>query len=268
MHRSQFGLLLAICGGAILGLAFHATPRAATAEDKTGSDGDYGTITGQLLLDGDIPEPKVLVAARAAVNDPAVCAAANILSDELIVDAGTKGIANTFVYLRKAGKVHPKLKESATKEIVFDQKGCRFIPHALFARTDQVVIVKSNDPCSHNTRTVPLSNQPVNFLLTPNDRVGRELKNKVPEKLPFEVQCNVHAWMKAYWLILDHPYAAVSDEKGKFLIADLPAGEHELVIWHEKPGYIERKFKVNVVAGATTDVGTIKVPVARFTETK
>ena len=261
------GLLAGLCGGGILWLASNASPRAATAEDNAAAEGAYGTLTGQLLLDGDIPERKVLVAAGAGVNNAAICAAANILSDELFVDPETKGIDNVFVYLPKAAQVHPRLKESAKKEVVFDQKGCRFFPHVLFARTDQVVVVKSADGCAHNTRTVPLRNQAVNFALMPNDRTGVEVKNKVPEKLPMEVQCNIHSWMKAYWLILDHPYAAVSDAQGKFSIADLPAGEHEFVIWQEKAGYIERKFKVLVVAGKTT-VETIKVPVAKFADNK
>jgi hypothetical protein len=263
LMRLRMGLLAAVLAGVGLWLASNAAQRAATADDKA-AESDYGTVTGQLLLEGEIPERKVLVAAGAVVNGAAVCAAANILSDELLVNPETKGIANVFVYLPKAAHVHPQLRESATKEVVFDQKGCRFIPHALFARTDQVVVVKSDDGCAHNTRTVPLRNQPVNLVLTPNDRTGKEVKNKASEKLPMEVQCNIHAWMKAYWLILDHPYAAVTDANGKFKIADLPAGEHELAIWHEKTGYLERKFKVKVVAGETTDVGAIKVPVAKF----
>ena len=106
----------------------------------------------------------------------------------------------------------------------------------------------------------------MNLLLPANDRTGMQVKNKGAEKLPIEVQCNIHNWMKAYWLILDHPYASISDENGKFTIADLPVGEHEFAVWQEKTGYIERKFKVTVVAGETTDVGVIKVPATKFAD--
>jgi hypothetical protein len=259
-------MLTALSAGVGLSLAVHGAPRAEVAKDKdeVAADGEYGAITGQFLLEGDIPERRVLVAAGAGVNNAAICAAANILSDELLVDSESKGIANVFVYLPKAANVHPRLRESSKKEIVFDQKGCRFIPHALFARTDQVVVVKSDDACAHNARTVPLRNQAVNLALTPNDRVGVQVKNKVAEKLPIEVQCNIHNWMKGYWLILDHPYGAISEKNGKFTIADLPAGEHEFVVWQEKAGYLERKLKVTVAAGETTDVGVIKVPMEKF----
>jgi hypothetical protein len=72
---------------------------------------------------------------------------------------------------------------------------------------------------------------------------------------------------------LDHPYAVITDEQGKFTIADLPAGEHELTIWQERALYIEtkdkqRKHKVRVIGGKTTDLGTIEVPIAKFMEQK
>jgi hypothetical protein len=256
------GLLGAVAGGWI--------SREATGDDtNAAADGEYGSLTGKFVLEGEIPRLNPLVEkGNMNINDPAVCSAADIPDDSLVVDPATKGIANVFVYLPKAEKVHPRLTESAKKEVDCDQEGCRFIPHALVVRTDQVVRVKSNDNCAHNTKTNTRSNQPVNFILAANDRTGVEVKNRLAEKLPIEVQCNVHNWMNARWLILDHPYGAVSDKEGKFTIADLPAGEHEFVVWQERVGYVERKYKVKVIGGKTTDLGTIKVPAERFVDKK
>lgn len=226
----------------------------------------YGIITGQIVLDGEIP-PRPLVVKKddPTAKDPTVCAAADLPSDALIVDEKTKGIANVFVYLPKApANIHPDLKASKEKEVVFDQKGCRFVPHVLLARTDQIVRVKSDDACAHNTHTYPVRGQPVNVLLPPNERKGLEFTNKVPETTPMKVSCDIHSWMSAWWLIIDHPYAAISDENGKFKIADLPPGEYVFRVWQEKSGYIERELKVTVTAGKTTDLGQIKAPAAKF----
>jgi hypothetical protein len=266
-------LAAGLCAALLAVLAVEWLPCSATADDKKAeekaADEPYGTIVGQFVIEGEIPQLKPLVAAGAVgVNDAAICAAANVPDDSLVVDPETKGIANVFVYLPKAERVHPKLKESDKKEVDFDQKGCRFIPHALFVRTDQVVLVKSSDNCAHNTRTVPLKNQALNYVLTPNDRIGVPFKNRIAERLPVEIQCNIHNWMKARWLILDHPYGAISDSQGKFKISDLPAGDHELVVWQERVGYVNKKLKVTVVAGKTTDVGTIPVPAAKLAENK
>jgi hypothetical protein len=273
VNRLRFELLAAVCGSGLL-LACEAFPFAASADDKSSSDGEFGTITGQLVLEGDIPKHRPLVEkGDTKVNDPAICAAADVPDDTLVVDPKTKGIANIFVYLPKADRIHPRLKESATKEVAFDQKDCRFVPHALLVRTDQVVRVKSDDSCAHNTKTNTNRNEPVNYLLQPKDRTGREVKNKAPEKLPVKVECNIHRWMSAWWLILDHPYAAISDDEGKFTIADVPAGDIELIVWHERVGYIQtadgqRRHKVTVTAGQKADLGTIKVAAAKFLESK
>jgi hypothetical protein len=274
VNRSRVWLLAAVCGSGLLLLDCDKIPGAASAQEKPGTEGEFGTITGQFLLEGDIPKLKALVEkGDTKVNDAAICAAADVPDDTLIVDPKTKGIANIFVYLPKAGKIHSRLKESATKEVAFDQKDCRFVPHVLFVRTDQVVRVKSDDSCAHNTKTNTSRNDPVNYLLQAKDRTGREVKNKAPEKIPVKVECNIHRWMSAWWLILDHPYAAISDDKGKFTIADLPAGEVELIVWHERVGYVptangERRHKVMVVAGQTTELGTIQIPAATLLDAK
>lgn len=41
------------------------------------------------------------------------------------------------------------------------------------------------------------------------------------------------------WLVLrDNPYMAVTDADGRFAIKNLPVGEHEFVLWHERIGYL------------------------------
>lgn len=225
---------------------------------------DYGTISGQFVFEGTVPARRVLHAKGAAVNDPAICAAGEMLSDELLVDADSGGVANVFIFLPKAAKVHPALKASAVKEVVFDQQGCRFVPHALFARTDQTIVVKSNDACAHNTRMVAGRNQPFNFALTPNDRMGTSLRLKVPERRPIPIECSIHTWMKAHWLILDHPYASVSDQQGRFTIADLPAGEHAFWIWHELKGDFDKAYKLTVKGGQKIDLGKIRMPAVKL----
>jgi hypothetical protein len=230
---------------------------------------EYGAITGQILLEGEIPSPDLIVKkGDPTAKDAAVCAAGDIESESLVVDPKSKGIANIFVYLRKKPKnVHPDLVSTPAdaQEVVFDQKGCRFMPHALFLRTDQTVIVKSGDSCAHNTHTYPLSNAPQNFIIQANDRVGVELKMPIRERLPIQVKCDIHPWMEAYWLILDHPYATKTDKQGKFTLDKVPAGKHTFTLWHEEVGYIERKFNVQVSPGENA-LEPVIVPVARFEE--
>ena len=246
----------------IMGAVVTATPLLQAA------DPGYGTISGQFVLDGAVPERELAVKkGDPAARDPAVCAAADVYADDLVIDSESKGIANIFIYKRKARNVHPDLVKTpdAQREVVFDQKGCRFIPHTMLVRTDQVVVVKSGDDCAHNTHTYPIRGSGLNMVISPNDRNGVKMEHPISEPMPTQVKCDIHSWMVAYWLILDHPYAAKTDENGKFSIEKLPVGTHEFRVWHERVGWIDRKFVVEVAEGAN-ELPVVEVPVARFDE--
>ncbi len=255
---------------------------AAYLSSRTVVADEYGTLKGQFVLKGEIPEPTLLVKkGDPNSKDPDVCAATDLYGDDLVVDRDTKGIANIFVYLRTATKVHPDLMATPAdkKKVVFDQKGCRFIPHCLVLRTDQVVVVKSSDNCAHNTNFIPINNRPDNFIVPRNDRVGHEVAFSSRELLPMPVKCDIHSWMKAHWLILDHPYAAKTDERGHFTIEKLPAGEHQFRVWHERMGWINidnshtvtKNLKDTLtvkIGGGETALEPIEVPVERLTQKK
>lgn len=227
----------------------------------------YGTLVGQFVLDGDIPKlGPAATPSDANGADIKTCGADSVPNEKLVVDGKTKGIANIFVYLQKAPtKIHPSLAKSAEPEVIFDQKICQFQPHGLLVRLDQTVKVLSADPVPHNTHTHPLRNAETNSAVPPNDRKGaNRIQFKVVEKLPISVGCDIHRWMVSWWLILDHPYAAITDAEGKFAIGKLPAGDYEFIVWHESVGYIERKFKVTVPNNGTIDKKQIKVAASKF----
>jgi len=215
-------------------------------------DAQWGSLKGQVILDGQIPKIPLLVEqGNSAAKDAAVCAAQDIPDEKLVIDPTTKGIANVFIYLaKKPAKVYSDLAHSKDKEVKFDQKGCRFVPHAMLVRTDQRVRVFSEDSIAHNTHTYPLKGNSENFIVSPNDRTGVLLKPMtLMERAPINIRCDIHPWMSAYWLILDHPYAAITDVNGNFEIAELPVGTHEFMIWQESSGWLEKKHSVAIEKG-------------------
>lgn len=229
---------------------------------------DWGTITGQVVLDGDVPDPVLLHSKGAQIKGGQVCAATDVYKDDLVIDKETKGISNVFVYLYKKPKsVHPDAKTPDPK-VIFDQKNCLFIPHTLVVQAGQTVEVLNSDPIAHNTHTYPLRNQAVNILIAPNTEKGNgvDVGTNTRESLPHQVKCDYHPWMMAYWLVLDHPYAAATDAKGNFTIKNLPAGDHEFRVWHERAGYIDRKYKVKVGAGDNEPLAPLKVKLADLAE--
>lgn len=217
--------------------------------------GGVGSIKGKIVYQGEPVSLPPKYPKGAAPKDPAVCGVEAVPDETVIVNNG--GLANVFVYLGKApaGALPP----ASSEPVVFDQKHCVFLPHALVVRTTQPVRVLNDDAALHNTHTYPKRNTGFNQGVQPNDRNGVDLVYTKPESEPLQVGCDVHPWMIAYHLPVDHPFAAVSGPDGTFEIKDVPAGKQQFKVWHEKGGVLEKAFSITVKAGETVE---IEIPVA------
>lgn len=224
----------------------------------------YGTLRGQFVLEGEAPTPKILVRKEdPRAKDAAVCAACEIRSESLLVDPKSRGIANIFIFKQTADAVHPELRESP-KETLIEAQGCRFIPHALLLRTDQTIRFRNRDPIPHSVHTFLIENEQAGFIQPHGNSHGVTYQFPKPEKIPLPVRCDIHAHMTAYWLILDHPYAAVTCKEGTFRIEKLPAGNHEFRVWHEAAGWLDKKLEIEIQPERTTTLPVVKVPAERF----
>lgn len=220
-----------------------------------------GTLKGKVVLQGGAPDLPLLIRAGASIKDAEVCAAKDLPNERLVVSPDG-GVANVFIYLRKAppgAEVPPPPEEEA----VFDQKNCRFLPHVFLVRTAQPVTIKNSDPILHNTHTYPGRNNGFNASIKSNGAESTVYDRA--EAKPFEVKCDIHAWMIAYHLPLDHPYAAVTNENGEFEIPDVPSGDHRFQIWHEGAvgGFLSRGYSVTINPDEVTEV-TIDYPLDKF----
>jgi plastocyanin len=240
-----------------------ATPSAAAPSKQEG----YGTLKGQVVFAGDPPAAKVLFEKGKAAKDPEVCAKdAPLLSERLVVDGATKGVKNVLVYLSKPTSVSDDAKKAyAAHPVMFDQTKCVFDPHVLGIMAGEPITLKSSDPVNHNINA-KLKTSAFNQLLAPQGKT--EFKPTGPERTPAEVTCDIHPWMKAWWMVLDHPYFAVTDAKGYFEIKNAPAGTQKVVVWQEavdKSGFVSAPSGDEVVINANdTVVHDVKLEPSRL----
>jgi hypothetical protein len=226
---------------------------------------EWGSFRGQIVVDGEIPERQLLIAKDADIKDKEICAAEDHYAEDLLIDKESRGLANVFVYLAKKPKsVHPDLVESATESLTVTYKGCQLVPHCLICRTDQRLEIGSDDGLAHNPHNYPVKNPASGVSLASNSTFRIKLNLRIAESNPFAAGCDYHSWIRGYWLIVDHPYAALTDKDGKFQIDQLPVGEHIFKIWHERPGYLERSFKFTVTAGEPIEPRKMKLNLARL----
>ena len=252
-------LLASALGLAVLAGSL-ASGRAAMAQ------AGFGTIKGRLVWGvADLPKPELKVKqGDGAAKDPGVCAKSDIPNEDYVVDPATKGVANGFAYVVSPKGANPEaekelLSKAATVDI--DQKGCRFIPHAVALHKNQELVFKSSDPVGHNIRYTGFSIGGFNQMLAPNGTQG--VKMATAERNPVEVRCDIHPWMNGYFMVFDHPFFAVTKPDGSFEISGVPAGTQQLIVRQEKVGFVtpgaRQGIKVEVKPGEATDVGEIKL---------
>jgi len=241
-----------------------ATPTSTTPVKAEG----FGTLKGQVVFGGDAPAPKVIADKGKALKDPEVCAKdAPLVSERLVVDGATKGVKNVLVYLPKPTSVSDEAKKAYDgAKVVFDQEKCVFEPHVLGMMAGVPITLKSSDPVNHNINA-KLKQSAFNQLIQGGSSV--QFSAQGAERTPGEVTCDIHPWMRAWWMVLDHPYFAVTDAKGYFEIKNAPAGTQKVVVWQEaldKNGFLtapsgdEVVIKANdtTVKDYTLDAGRVR----------
>ncbi len=139
-------------------------------------------------------------------------------------------------------------------EITLDNKSCKFVPHVLVAPKGGMLVVKNSDPMLHNSHFYLIRRNKkknvINLALPIKDQVLK--KRKILRKSGLlSVICDIHEFMQAYVMVLEHPYGAVTNEGGAFKFTDVPAGTYKLVVWHE--GFGEKTTEVTVKPGKNTE---------------
>ncbi|MAI72173.1 MAG: hypothetical protein CMM01_14870 [Rhodopirellula sp.] len=216
---------------------------------------------------GDAPAPSAIDVNK----DVQFCGKSKLMNERLLVNPKNKGVKNVVVYVY-TGRGGSKLDAvpASNKTLTLANNACRFEPHIVIAQTGDTLKVTNPDAVGHNANLGFFNNKQQNFTIPAGQEKTVALEESEPAPIP--VDCNIHPWMKSYVVVLDHPFAAVSDENGVLTIKGLPAGE-ELVfrVYHEAGGIKEveidgkseewsrSRFKVDVKPGMN-DLGTVVIP--------
>jgi hypothetical protein len=261
--------LAATAAAAAGGLPVPAILRAAQAE--------WGDLVGRFVYDGKAPARKKLLVDK----DLEFCGKFDIRDESLMVGPDG-GLGNVFVFLRTPkAAVCPELESSLPKQVVLDNVDCIFKPHCLgICYAKQEFRIVNSDPIAQNVDFKPVGDTPANIVL-PASEVRRPPDGKPAKAVeatwkftraqiaPILIKCNYHPWESGYILIRANPYYAVSAPDGTFRIPRLPTGKLEFQLWHERvgpmdaPGWPKGRSELTVQSGVT-DLGTIRLPPARF----
>jgi hypothetical protein len=227
---------IAVCAVAIT--AALATPSRAYQPMPVA---DGGTIKGVVRYVGTPPLPTTI----RVTKDPDVCGREKTVGNLLVASDG--GLRNAVVRLVDIPRGKP-LPDPAT--VTVRQKDCEYTPRVLLFPAGSRVRIVNDDGILHNTNATSEVNRPFSIA---QPRLGQVAEKHIEKpEMPIRVRCDVHSWMGAWWVAEEHPYYAVSDEHGAFVLDDVPPGDYTLEAWHESLGKITRTVTV-------TPRGTIAV---------
>ncbi len=215
-------------------------------------------VTGKVTLKGTPPPEKVIAAVKADANCGKV--AQGEAKTRVYVVGADGGLANTVVYIKKGleGKTFPV----PASKVEIDQAGCMYLPYISAAMAGQTVAIKNSDPFMHNVNVQPkvAGNKGFNIAQATQGTVNDKVFEK-PE-MGIRFACNVHPWMIAYLSVMEHPFFAVSDDKGNFAIkGDLPDGKYTVEAYHQKGGAVTQDIEVK--GGKASAAFTIEVKAAQ-----
>ena len=211
-----------------------------------------GDIQGKITFDGKAPKMKSL-----RMDADPVCVANNEVAPRkewLILDENN-GLKNVLVFVKESPSNSLSSDYSPPENpAVIDQNGCVYVPHVLGVMVGQDLDILNSDGTLHNIHALPKVNKEFNKAM-PRSKKRMTVQFDKSEA-PFKVKCDVHPWMGAFIGVFDHPYFAVTNDDGSYVISGLEPGDYVIEAWHEKLG----SQTANVTVGDSAANFTFKKP--------
>jgi plastocyanin len=183
-------------------------------------DGVFGVVT----LAGPVPK----LAPRPVAADVAICGKGVRPSPALVLGK-QRELGNVFVWLEGArGGDLPR------GPFRIDQKGCSFAPYVQVVSKGAPVTILNSDPVLHNVHATTVKGDALFNKAIPVK--GQSFAERFTTAGVVRIKCDVHPWMNAWVFVAETPFAAVTDEQGRFAFSGVAPGVYRLHAWHELLG--------------------------------
>jgi len=159
-------------------------------------------------------------------------------SEDLVVGR-ERGLRNAVVWLQTPPP-GAAAKENPLPKVELDQRGCAFVPRVVIVPAGGTVEFLNSDRLLHNLHSVGAENPSFNRT----QPRGRAIPITFTRPEIIRVNCDLHSWMRAWVVVADHPFYALTNEAGEFALANVPAGKYTLQIWQESLGTTAREVVV------------------------
>ena len=159
------------------------------------------------------------------------------------VRVATNPVTRAIVYLGAGNG------RAASTNLVLEVRDGVLQPHVQVAVRGATLVLRNNDPTLHVLRIQALNstNAATTILTQAMPYAGFQKAfalNGFRDTTLLRVTGGNGEEMSAYLAVLPHPWAALTDESGRFALSGVPAGSYKLYVWHETLGTLARDVKV------------------------
>ncbi|GKS59447.1 hypothetical protein YTPLAS18_29740 [Nitrospira sp.] len=223
---------------------------------------DGASVVGVVKFSGVVPDPRrynVKMGSNPEYCQAIADAQGNVILNQVRVSPKQE-LADVVVFLQEVEKGKPVPKEGPRVSI----DRCRFGPFVSTGPVGQLLTVASEDDILHQVRgweMVANKRLPVFMSSAMNPGSEQAIPLAIKRSSILQLSCDQHRFMESWILVTVNPYATVTDEQGRFSLADIPPGTHTIGAWHPVLGYQEAK--VTLRAGHQTSMTLTLAPASQ-----
>lgn len=206
-------------------------------------------VVGGVRLTGTVDFDGVLPADTVIQLPPTAAGCGQRITDHRVQRTGTR-IGGAVVWLTdiRTGKPLP-----LGRRFQLTNEDCMLTPQVQAVVAPATLNIVSEDVALHHDRIINVGTGELEGIAPFNDNGEVVPFDRVLDGTEqLEVTCDLHPWAKAWILVLDHPYYAMSEKTGAFSIDDIPPGTYRVKAWHPLLGTAEQS--ITVAAGRPASV--------------
>ncbi len=204
--------------------------------NSTGADkapaapaGPTGRIRGVVRLQGKAPQ----AAFESVTENQSTCG--DRVPVTRLALGKENGVQHAFVYLDGVKSSEPP---RARGSLLVDQKNCQYAPHALIVPAGSKIEITNSDSILHNVHGQQVTTEQGQQTLFNIAQPVRGQRTTVDSPLTTPgivfLSCEAgHPWMSGYVFVANHPYVALTDDSGEFVLDGVPVGTYKIKMWHE-----------------------------------
>lgn len=220
------------------GEALAATPKSGRqAPSYTVRQLDaFGAISGVVEIDGPLPADSVI---QSPVADQPVCIPTFIRRG---IEHRGQRAAGVVVWI---DGIHSGKPLPIDRRFEVTNEDCGLEPELQAAVAGGTLNIRNRDATEHRTRVTRRDGGEIVATIRETDE-GQVVPNDKVLARPglLELSCEVHPWTRGWIAVFDHPYYAITDVDGGFVMDSVPPGRYAVRLWHPRLGVVNDSVSV------------------------